>query len=167
MPSATEWTLADLAMPALAAATVQEVLDLGRHGYEMSWRSGSWVGLKLHADIADGYATVDLGGPIPAIAPYERDGRRRAPTSTTGCRALVAVPPGGGDRRPAGGRGALRVRGRSRRRARRGAARIGILAAGKTYGDVVRAASDLGIELDDPPCGSGVEVVPVLAAPAD
>ena len=75
VPSSTEWTLADLAMPALAAASVQEVLDLGRHGYELSRRSGSWVGLKLHSDVADGYATVDVGRPMPEVPPYERDGQ--------------------------------------------------------------------------------------------
>ena len=85
VPSSTEWTLADLAMPTLAAATVQEVLDLGRHGYELSRRSGSWVGLKLHSDVADGYATVDVGRPMPEVAPYDATVGAGPPTSTTGC----------------------------------------------------------------------------------
>jgi indolepyruvate ferredoxin oxidoreductase len=150
VPSSTEWTLADLAMPALAAASVQEVLDLGRHGYELSRRSGSWVGLKLHSDVADGYATVDVGRPLPAVPGYERDGkpwtahlddRMFAPWSmlleeeATGAR-LDAV------HHYVRHAGLDVVHGR-------GAARLGIVAAGKTYGDVVTALADLGIELDD------------------
>jgi indolepyruvate ferredoxin oxidoreductase len=150
VPSSTEWTLADLAMPALSAASVQEVLDLGRHGYELSRRSGSWVGLKLHSDIADGYATVDVGGALPDVPRYERDGapwsahlddRMFAPWSmlleeeATGAR-LDAV------HHYVRYAGLDVVRGR-------GAARVGIVAAGKTYGDVVTALAELGIGLDD------------------
>jgi indolepyruvate ferredoxin oxidoreductase len=150
VPLSTEWTLADLAMPALAAASVQEVLDLGRHGYELSRRSGSWVGLKLHSDIADGYATVDVGRPMPEIAPYERDGRpwsahlddrMFAPWS------MLLEEEAVGARLDAvhhyvrhAGLDVLHGR---------GPARIGILAAGKTYGDVVTALADLGVALDD------------------
>jgi indolepyruvate ferredoxin oxidoreductase len=150
VPSSTEWTLADLAMPALAAASVQEVLDLGRHGYELSRRSGSWVGLKLHSDIADGYATVDVGRALPDVAPYERDGRAWtahlddrmfAPWSmlleeeATGAR-LDAV------HHYVRHAGLDVVHGR-------GPARVGIVAAGKTYGDVVTALVDLGVTLAD------------------
>jgi indolepyruvate ferredoxin oxidoreductase len=150
VPSSTEWTLADLAMPALAAASVQEVLDLGRHAYELSRRSGSWVGLKLHSDVADGYATVDVGRPMPEVPRYERDGqpwaahlddRMFAPWSmlleeeAVGAR-LDAV------HHYVRGAGLDVVHGH-------GPARLGILAAGKTYGDVVTALADLGIEPGD------------------
>jgi indolepyruvate ferredoxin oxidoreductase len=150
VPSSTEWTLADLAMPALSAASVQEVLDLGRHGYELSRRSGSWVGLKLHSDIADGYATVDVGRALADVAPYERDGspwhahlddRMFAPWSmlleeeATGAR-LDAV------HHYVRNAGLDVVHGH-------GPAGIGLLAAGKTYGDVVTALAHLGIRLDD------------------
>ena len=150
VPSSTEWTLADLAMPALAAASVQEVLDLGRHGYELSRRSGSWVGLKIHSDVADGYATVEVGRPMASAPAFERDGRlwsahlddrMFAPWSmqleeeAIGAR-LEAV------HHYVVHAGLDVLHGR-------GPARIGILAAGKTYGDVVTALADLGIGLAD------------------
>lgn len=150
VPSSTEWTLADLAMPALAPATVQEVLDLGRHGYEISRRSGSWVGLKVHADIADGYATVAVGRPLGEVPRYERDGapwtahlddRMFAPWSmlleeeAIGAR-LDAV------HHYVSAVGIDVVHGR-------GPARLGIVAAGKTFGDVLTALASLGIGLDD------------------
>jgi indolepyruvate ferredoxin oxidoreductase len=150
VPSSTEWTLADLAMPALAAASVQEVLDLGRHGYELSRRSGSWVGLKLHSDVADGYATVDVGRPLPDIAPYERDGRPWAAHLDDRMFApwsMLLEEEAVGARLDAvhhyvRGAGLDVVHGR-------GPARLGILAAGKTYGDVVTALAELGIVIDD------------------
>ena len=108
------------------------------------------MGLKLHSDIADGYTTVDVGRPMPEVPPVRA--RRSAlgrPPRRPDVRALVDAPRGGGGRR-APGRGApLRARGRARRRPRRGAARLGILAAGKTYGDVVTALAELGVELGD------------------
>ncbi len=58
--SASEWALSDLAMPVLYPSTVQDVLDFGRLGYAMSRFSGAWVAMKLHTNVADSYATVDL-----------------------------------------------------------------------------------------------------------
>ena len=150
VPSSTEWTLADLAMPALVAASVQEVLDLGRHGYEISRRSGSWVGLKLHSDIADGYATVDVGRPLADIPCFERDGqpwsahlddRMFAPWSMLLEEEAVGVRLEAVHHYVRSARLDV-VRGR-------GPTRVGIVTAGKTYGDVVTALADLGIALGD------------------
>ena len=59
IPSASEWSLSDLAMPVLFPGNVQEVLDYGRFGYELSRFAGAWVGMKLQTNVADAYATVD------------------------------------------------------------------------------------------------------------
>ena len=60
IPSASEGVLADLSMPTLYPSSVQEVLDMGRWGYELSRACGSWVGFKIHTEVADQYATVDV-----------------------------------------------------------------------------------------------------------
>lgn len=150
VPSSTEWTLADLVMPALAPATVQEVLDFGRHGYQLSRRSGSWVGIKMHTDIADGYATVRVGHALADVSVFERDGapwtahlddRMFAPWSmqleeeaiTTRLDVVHHY---------VNAVGLDVVRGAPD-------ARLGIIAAGKTYGDTVTALASLGIGLDE------------------
>jgi len=46
-------------IPVLAPGSVQEVLDLGVHGYALSRYSGCWVALKLVSDIAEASAVVD------------------------------------------------------------------------------------------------------------
>ena len=48
IPSASEGVLADLSMPTLYPGSVQDVLDMGRWGYELSRVCGSWVGFKVH-----------------------------------------------------------------------------------------------------------------------
>jgi len=150
VPSQPEWALADLAMPALAPATVQDVLDLGRHGYELSRRCGSWVGLKIHTDVADGYATVDLGRPLPEVPRYERDGtpwsallddRLYAPFS-------IALEEDAVGPRLDAVHHYVRHAGLDVIHGR-GPARVGILAAGKASTDVITALGDLGITTDD------------------
>jgi hypothetical protein len=50
LPSASEVALYDAGMPVLVPGTAQEVLDLGRHGYELSRYTGCWTGLKIVTD---------------------------------------------------------------------------------------------------------------------
>ncbi|WP_153505490.1 indolepyruvate ferredoxin oxidoreductase family protein [Cumulibacter manganitolerans] len=59
-PSDSTATLASWGMPVLYPGNMQEVLDLGLHGYALSRASALWVGMKLVTDVADGSATVDL-----------------------------------------------------------------------------------------------------------
>ena len=37
------------------------ILDLGRYGYELSRACGSWVGVKIQTDVADGSGTEEAG----------------------------------------------------------------------------------------------------------
>jgi len=60
LPGASEAALYDAGMPILVPGTVQEVLDLGRHGYEMSRYTGCWTGLKIVTAIADGLGSADV-----------------------------------------------------------------------------------------------------------
>src|SRR5690348_12862081 len=70
LPGASEVAMYDAGMPVLAPGTSQEVLDLGRHGYELSRYSGCWVGLKIVTAVADGFGSADVAaGRIDARHP--------------------------------------------------------------------------------------------------
>ncbi|MBT3330030.1 MAG: indolepyruvate ferredoxin oxidoreductase family protein, partial [Rhodospirillaceae bacterium] len=58
VPAASETMFADLQMPMLYPANVQEVIDYGLYGWAMSRFSGAWTGFKVTAD------TVDAAAPI-------------------------------------------------------------------------------------------------------
>ena len=48
------------AIPVLAPASVQDILDFGLHGWAMSRYTGCWVALKVCADIVESSATVNV-----------------------------------------------------------------------------------------------------------
>ena len=66
IPSASETALFDANMPILFPGSVQEVIEYGRYGFELSRYCGLWTGFKLVTDIADGFATATVD-PIEQI----------------------------------------------------------------------------------------------------
>jgi len=58
--SQSEPMLMHVGIPSLYPANVQEVLDYGLHGYQMSRLSGLWMGLKFVTNIADGTGTAEV-----------------------------------------------------------------------------------------------------------
>ena len=60
-PTDVEPTFYDSGFPILYPGTIQEVVDLGLHGFELSRYSGFWVGFKILTTIADGLSTIEVG----------------------------------------------------------------------------------------------------------
>ena len=60
LPSHSEVAFYDAMIPILVPGTPGEVLDLGRHAYEVSRYSGCWTALKVVTSVADGFGTADV-----------------------------------------------------------------------------------------------------------
>jgi len=153
LPSDSIAAFYDLMMPVVNPCDVQDVLDLGRHAYMLSRASGLGVGMKLVADVADSAGTVQVGADrIQSITPsVEVDGKPYTPSFDTN---LV----GAGMREPE----RLYVQGRlevARAYARENnlnpvigagsSARLGLVASGKTYLDLMEALRRLDLGPDE------------------
>ncbi|MBF9042176.1 indolepyruvate ferredoxin oxidoreductase family protein [Rhodobacterales bacterium HKCCE4037] len=55
----SDWAMVDAHMPVLSPAGVQEILDYGLYGYALSRYAGVWVGLKCLKDTVEATAVVD------------------------------------------------------------------------------------------------------------
>ncbi len=73
-PAAHETLFADMRMPVLYPANVQEVVDYALYGWAMSRFSGSWVGYKLIPDTVDTTASI-IGDPqrLSIVTPNDVD----------------------------------------------------------------------------------------------
>ncbi|TDW24191.1 indolepyruvate ferredoxin oxidoreductase family protein [Kribbella kalugense] len=150
LPSASERTLASYRLPVLFPRSSDDLIRLGLYGVALSRATGLWAAIKIVADVADGLWSVDtrydqLGIAVPRIewngspwtyhqaraatVPWSRDAeaelvgpRRQALIDFAEANPLDAIeldPPG---------------------------ARLGVIAAGKTFDDTVQALTDLGID---------------------
>jgi indolepyruvate ferredoxin oxidoreductase len=61
LASQSEFAMIDAEMPVLAPASIQDVLDYGMIGWELSRYSGLWVSLICLADTMDSGAVVEVG----------------------------------------------------------------------------------------------------------
>ncbi|HLI16241.1 MAG TPA: indolepyruvate ferredoxin oxidoreductase family protein [Acidimicrobiales bacterium] len=67
LPSQSELAFYDAMIPVLVPGDVQEVLDLGRHAFELSRYSGCWAALKIVTAVADGFGTALVGPDRPRV----------------------------------------------------------------------------------------------------
>ncbi len=147
--SASEFALLDAQMPVLYPGTVQEVLELGLLGFALSRYCGSWVGMKIVTNVADGFSTVRLGGAATPVLPaIEVDGRPWAHTQNP-----LLLAPGSLEqerqlhetRAHAVGK-FLAANDVNRLVIDPDDAWIGIVSAGKTHRDVLDALAALGLD---------------------
>jgi indolepyruvate ferredoxin oxidoreductase len=135
-------------MPVIYPSNTQELLDFGLHGIAMSRFSGCWVGMKVVTDVAEGGGTVYVGPDLPEIvvppqpsspphglwartidapvAQEERLYQHKLPAALAYARA----------------NNLNRIVGDSE------GARIGVVAAGKAWQDLLQALGSLGVEDD-------------------
>src|SRR5512144_2122955 len=82
IPSQSEPAFWAAGIPVLYPGSVQEVLDLGLHGYALSRFAGLWVGMKCTSDVCDeaGTAEVSPDRVVPVAPSLEIAGRPFAPS---------------------------------------------------------------------------------------
>ncbi|MDJ0754637.1 MAG: indolepyruvate ferredoxin oxidoreductase family protein [Ardenticatenaceae bacterium] len=151
IPSHSEIALYDAQMPVLYPGSLQEIIEMGRFGLELSRYSGSWTGFKIVTNIADSYGTAYVS-PIEIVKPsFEYLGR---PWQHTQNPALLAPYSLMQEKEIHDGRleaakafaaanhlNQITVRGERDR--------LGIIAAGKTYYDLREALQTLGLTNED------------------
>lgn len=153
IPSHSEVALYDALMPVLFPGTVQEVLDLGRIGFELSRYSGLWVGFKIVTNVADEFSTALVSPDRIRITDpqFTVNGKAWQPTQNTNLLAPISLHL---EKEVHEGRleAALafaRVNNINQITVPTRDAWIGIVSAGKTYHDVRQALMEIGLTDED------------------
>jgi len=145
IPNQSEWDFVACGMPVLFPAGVGELLSLGLHAIALSRLTGLWPAMKCVTNVCDGAASIDLGRvqphiEVPDLGDFQKPGSFIffAPGSVELERHLFE------ERFPAAFAYARANRlNEVVQRGRRD--RIGLVAAGKTYTDLVQALRDFGL----------------------
>lgn len=139
----SDYALIAAGIPVLYPSNVQEILDYGLHGIAMSRHAGCWVSMKLVTDVVEGTSSVTVGPDSPRIVvppPVSADAHiKRIAMPKSQEEALYGL------RLPA----ALdyaRVNQLNDIRVAAPDATIGIVSAGKSYGDTRLALERLAAE---------------------
>jgi indolepyruvate ferredoxin oxidoreductase len=141
----SDWAMVDAYMPVVSPAGVQEILDYGLYGWALSRFAGVWVGLKTMKDTIEATAVVD-GRPdrMRFVVP-----EFRMPPGGLNIR-LIDTPVEQEKRmidyKRFAAEAFARANGIDRRVWGKPGARIGLVAAGKNWLDLVHALSLLGLD---------------------
>ena len=141
----SDWAMVDASMPVLSPAGVQEILDFGHYGFALSRFSGLWAGLKVMKDTIEVTSVVD-GDPhrmsfkTPDFQMPEGGLNIRLVDTPTDQEArLVRYKKSAAEAFARANRIDKRVWGKA-------GAKIGFVAAGKNWLDLVHALSLLNID---------------------
>ena len=144
----SDWALVDAYMPVLSPAGVQEIIDFGLYGYALSRFAGVWVGLKLMKDTVEvtsvvdaqldraAFVTPDLELPEDGLSIRLIDDRVKQEARMLDYKRNAAEA-------------FARANKIDKRIWGQAGAKIGFVAAGKNYLDLVHALSLLGISDDN------------------
>jgi indolepyruvate ferredoxin oxidoreductase len=150
--SATEGALAEMGMPVLYPGNVQEILDYGLHGIALSRFCGSWVGMKIVADVADAFGTAEVGPERcdPQFPDLVIDGRpwHHAQIPQTVPPVVVTAEPHVYRNRVIAAQRYAAANDLNQIVVNPPQARIGLVAAGKTYYELRQALADFGLDDD-------------------
>ncbi len=144
----SDWAMVDAYMPVLSPAGVQEILDYGLYGYALSRFTGMWVGLKLMKDTVEVTSVVD-GRPgrmqfvVPDIKMPEGGLSIRLIDTPVAQEARMI------DHKRFAAEAFARANKIDKRVWGKAGAKIGFVAAGKNWLDLVHAMHLLGIDRDE------------------
>ena len=145
LPHQSEHNFVAASMPVLSPANVQEVLDLGIYGWELSRYSGCWVALKAITENMDSAISADIDPAriqitIPEGFALPEDGvHARWPDKPMDQEERL------NRYKIYAAREFARVNGLNRVVLDSPGARLGIITSGKAYLDVMQALEDMGI----------------------
>ncbi len=149
LPHQSDHMFSAAMIPVLYPSSVQEILDLGLHGWAMSRYSGCWVGFKCVADTVESSSSVSVDPSrtkiiVPTDFPLPPDGVSiRWPDTFLGTEARMQ------NYKIYAALHYCRVNELNRVVIDSPNARLGIITSGKSYLDVRQALDDLGISDED------------------
>ncbi|MGR3518645.1 MAG: indolepyruvate ferredoxin oxidoreductase family protein, partial [Roseovarius sp.] len=144
----SEWALVDAYMPVVSPAGVQEIIDYGLYGYALSRFAGVWVGLKTMKDTVEATAVVD-GRPdrlriVTPEFPMPEGGLNIRLIDTPHAQETRMI-----DFKRFAAEAFSHANGMDRRMWGKPGAKIGFVAAGKNWLDLVHALQLLGIDAEE------------------
>jgi len=151
LASQSEPMLYHVGIPSLYPGNVQEILDLGLHGYQMSRLAGVWMGMKIVTNVADGSGSA-LVSPerLSFVTPdLEFDGKPFTPRMNLGMNVraeALEMEESLYTRRLALVKRYARANNLNNVVFPNPDAWLGIITAGKTYHDLKQAFLELGLD---------------------
>ena len=152
LPTQVEPTFYDAQMPILYPGSMQEVIDLGLHGIALSRYSGLWTAFKIVTTVADGFGVAEVAPDrvVPVDPGLEIDGQPWRHVQRPGLVTPLSLDQ---EKDIAYGRleaaaAYAAANGLNEITGATGAARLGIVAAGRTFQELRQALGDLGLDDD-------------------
>ena len=152
LPTQVEPTFYDAQMPVLYPGSMQEIIDLGLHGIALSRYSGLWTAFKVVTTIADGFGIAEVAPDrvVPIDPGLEIDGEPWRHVQRPGLVTPLSLEQ---EKDIAYGRLEAAVayaaaNGLNEISGATGVARLGIVAAGRTFQELRQALGDLGLDDD-------------------